>query len=469
MSVIVYNGIQLPYANTTQFLQRANYEESNTDRILTEFDVSIQCLISSTYAALLNPRLGNVTTNPADFMAWVRQRLLQQRQKLSIKVNGTELIPTAQTGNLGSIDAMNGPLPQHCEITQLTDTLFMMNYRIIAKYWENNNGDLPSVPVAGTNNPGGDILYNRWSETITIDENNHTTRTRRGKFMIRSDNKDGFIADKLRSAFAVVGVPVGFLRTRNEYTIDPSGLIMTYLQEDKEQYKIPPNPAFTAEGHMTLETAIGASFTATTHVKLTGSGNPTFDQTNQITLMYTALYIATQKIVNYAGHFIPPLQSVPQHVSVSLDLFRNEVTADCRILLTKQTGRVNVLLTTDHLPASVAASIAINGINGNPANIDTNFIDMFYGLDNFTPISDDQSTYEPAYLAYGTAGLLLNAAAYYDPSITNAFLAQPPNPGGAQLITTIPQQPGPSPANMAVTNAGLIQFLPQPGTTGKNG
>ena len=48
-------------------------------------------------------------------------------------------------------------------------------------------------------------------------------------------------------------------------------------------------------------------------------------------------------------------------------------------------------------------------------------IDAFNGMDTSTKFSDNLTT-SPAYVAYGTAGILLEAAKYYDPSFTNTQL-----------------------------------------------
>jgi hypothetical protein len=448
MSVVIYAGIQLPYSNSTQFAQRAIYEESNTDRILTEFDISVQCLISSTYAALLNPRLGNVTGNPADFMAWIRQKLLTTKQRLQFLVNGVDLIPNVQTGNPGIVDAYNGPLPQHCELTQLTDTLFVMNYRILAKYWENNNGDLPSVPVTGTNNPGGYILYNRWTESIRIDQNNYTVRTRSGKFAIRSDNVGGFIADQLRSQMAVVGTPENFIRTRNEYKVDPSGLILAYVQEDTEVYKMPPFPAFTADGSITLSaTNIGAQWFADVHVHLVGSAI-----TNQISLIRAGFFICTDKVARVCANQPGNPSFIPLSASVTEDLWKNEVTLDMRFRIPKTSLRI----------------LAVAGQQGapNPNDINSYFLASFVGLDNFTPISDPVPPLinpRPNYLVYGTAGLLLRAASYYDPSIVGVLLS---SPNVAIENGVVPTQPGALSAQLATTNQGVTTELPEVGTLG---
>lgn len=485
MSVLIYNGVQLPYANTSNFMQKAVYEDSKTDRILTEFDIQVTCLVSSDYAGLINPRLGNATSNPADFMAWMRQILLAQRQRLIFLVNGVNLIPNVQVGNPGIVDAANGPQPQHFNITQVTETLFLVDYRIIAKYWENNNGALPSVPVTDTNNPGGQILYNRWQESVTVDTNLFSVRTRRGKFMIRSDNTGGFLADQLRAQFAIVGVPAGFTRTRNEYTIDPSGLILSYTQEDTEQYKLPPSPAYTAEGRARMLTSYGAVWHVETHVKLTGA---TF--TSQMLLLQMAIYISVYKMTIISNNLrhaqgggnqpivIAPAPYQIERVSAEIDLYKNEVSVDFRFFIAKSAARVNLLVppsVIDNVPAALVEQEQNEAEQGVPLNNPRlpNWLDMFAGISNYTPISDATNGLgqalnpSPVYYAYGNAGLLLEAASYYDPSINEAQLSQQQSPG--RPGNTIPNQPGIYPSQMSTVNGGITTFLPQPGQGGANG
>jgi hypothetical protein len=72
-----------------------------------------------------------------------------------------------------------------------------------------------------------------------------------------------------------------------------------------------------------------------------------------------------------------------------------------------------------------------------------------------TPLSDGFAG-QPAYFDRGTAGLLLQAASYYDPSVLNVQLA-----GGADAADSLPSATG---ADAVQLNRGL-----QPGQAGKEG
>lgn len=438
MSVIIYNNVQLPYSNTTQFLQQSVYEESDTDRILTKFDITTQCLINSSYAAQLSPVLAGLTQNPADFMAWVRQKLLAQRQTLSVVVNGVELIPQPQVGQIGTVDAKNGPQPQYCQIIALNDTLFLVNYRIVANYWENSGTTSPTLPlpVTNTNLPGNNVLYNRWKESITVDERNFTHRIRNGRFMIRSDNSSGFIPDQLRTQMAIVGIPANCLRIKNQYTVTEDGLGMDYVQEDQEVFKLPPAPAFTAEGSLTISTSKNTTALITCRVRLKGDATPPI-QDNQLTLAYRAISIVQQKLLFF------PQWGLIQNAQLSMNMYDNEVEFQQTIWSQKSIQRL------------------VTGAQGiSPQPVQTmGGLDFFYNISTLTPFSDSPQAPTPAYKVRGTAGLLLQAAAYYDPSLQNTIVANNANAvANNDLFTQTPSQLGTNPSQL---DAGQM-----PGQTG---
>ena len=64
MSQLTYNGITLPYGNTSSFVQKNVYDpEAQTDWCLTEYAISSQGMINSNYLAVLAPDLANSGTD----------------------------------------------------------------------------------------------------------------------------------------------------------------------------------------------------------------------------------------------------------------------------------------------------------------------------------------------------------------------------------------------------------------------
>lgn len=402
MSIVKYNGITLPYAQSTDFRQEAVYDESGTDRIYTKFDIKVRCLVGADYLRMLAPSLvaagEPVTDNAAVIMKAVRNRLLRPRQQLSFTFNGVDLIPLPQNDLTGTVDAKNGPNPMMCEIVPLQNVLFILTFHVVAHYWENNQinplEEDPSDIV--DNRRGGNVLTNRWTETVEIDECNYTKRTRDGKFIIRSDNFAGAIADVFRSQFAVVSVPAGFLRTVAKYTQSPDGLAIQYHVEDTEVYVNPPPPAFVAEGDYTFNSAKkGAHVWHEVQIRLKGD-----KETNKAQMLTSAVGVCVKKLKT-VGADLAVGQALLDASQINVNLYKNEV---------------EVRMRTMAVPAPDSGGKGrLRGIWGVPAPQLT-----------FTPDSNIVDLQTPLYLDRGTANYLLRAAAYFDPSLTNVGLGQKP-------------------------------------------
>lgn len=424
MALFIYNGINLVLPYHTAFKQNAVRDESGTDRIYTQFDLQVQTILSTDYMHIIAPDLATEITegNAASVMNVIRSRLLQDRKTLSVKCNGVELIPANE--NLpGTVDAKNGPQPQSCSITQLTNTSFLVIYHIIAHYWE---GPYTNIQQTSTGYPstggggyglstvpkiqtGNSVLYNRWSETIDLDACGYTTRTRDGRFRIRSDNEQGQIADVVRTQMAVVGLPPGFTRKSARYTVSPDGLTIAYCIIDQEEFKMPPQPAFKAEGYYTESFGrMAVMRTCEVYVKLTGSKT-----TDQSKMLGIATAICANKLHLRGASLLPQSSSGQRNVTilegivVKVDMYKNEV--ECRI---RTKGPV----------AGVSTNGRFEGIAGLAISPSATMV--------FTPGSDPQGTFPaPQYNVRGSADLLLKAAAYFDPSLRNNFV----NPATSQL------------------------------------
>lgn len=400
MSIIIYNGVKLPYGNTTQFNQDAVYEDSNTDWILVKFDITQQFLINTNFAPNMVSEFSTPqNATPTDIMDAIRSRLMKPRKKLSFTFNGVEMVPNFDpTEQQGTVDAANGPKPQNFTYIQLTNETFLCTYHIIAQYWEKNTINKNANPkvqnsIAGTNN----ILYNRWSEIVDLDKEDFSRRTRRGKFIIRSDNRAGFTADFFRTAFANLGVPPGFLRESKRYTVDPSGLGIEYEVIDREQYKMPPKPAFSAKGsYQESPPRVGDPFM---HVMCTVTlrGNK---ETLQSDLVVLAVQLANAKIA-YRGQewtgLVNP-EGIFDGAELNVNLFENEVTYTSRQRWSPNSG------------ARLRSIPAFN--RGGDQLTRTPYVD-----------GKPPSANAPPYFSRGTAGIFLQAAAYFDPSLQQIFNA----------------------------------------------
>lgn len=412
MAFVEYNGIALPYPDITSFSQDAVYDDSHTDRILTQTTLGVQFLVNTNYTSLLAPDLapGGVpaTSSPVDIMNRIRDRLLAPRRQLIIQFNSKNLVPPSQDGLLGTVDADNGPQPNSCSYLQVTSNLFLMSFSITARHWQNPNPN----GVNTNNKPGSPVLNNRWTETVSIDDCNYATRTRAGKFIIRSDNAQGWVASQAMSQMCVVAVPSGFLRQSSSYTVDPSGLAISYNVTDKEVYLMPPAPAHKASGEFTVFTTNnGHQRFCRCRVALEG-----MKTTPKAQLIRTAVIIAATKcfMAKAMGDDEKGYTNLT-NFHIKTDLYDNSV---------------EVYLET----MAKAFTLAEGG--GRVAGV----AGLEYKTIATAPFYSEPGAPTPSYYLRGSSSIPLVAAAYYDPNLAGAKM------NGVQLNTgLVPGQAGVKP------------------------
>jgi hypothetical protein len=391
-SKLTYNGITLPFCDTQTFQQSAVREDSDTDWYMTRFDIVVNCVVSADFLALVAPDLLNNetprTTNAAEIMGVVRSRLLQHRKGLSFTFNGVELLPK-KADVQGTVDASNGPKPNFCNVIQMNTACFLVQFSITAHYWEFNE-ITPGGATIRTNKHGGEVLYHRWSEKVSIDPSNYTRRAREGRIVIRSDNVSSAQADAIRLKMCVLGVPRGWVRDSSDYTVTPDGLGLSYSVVDREVFRPPPWPAYEADGEYSeSSTVMGAVRYGQVRCRLRGykwrpdmGGLVGQDDTPQTQLLRTAVAICTGKL-RHGSRFG---RGILEYAVVSIGLFDSWVEASMRAKFIAEKGAVDTVV--------------------NPL---------------ITRMSDLSFPYDPApeYPVYGGDGILLQAAGYYDPNLRN--------------------------------------------------
>lgn len=385
MSDFMYNSVVLPYPRCLDFRQDAVFEESNTDRILTRIDVTVQSTINANYMSFVCPDLvvgGAPTTDQAaEIMNVIRSRLLKPRKALSYTFASRQLIPQ-RAGVNGDVDAKNGPQPQSCTILELNNVTFLVTYRVVAHYWENIGVNAQLNP-ATVNRAGNPVLYNRWSETVDIDSTDFSRVIREGTYAIRSDNDRGLIADRFRETMAQLGVPSGCLREASSYSVTPDGLAIRYRVVDKEVFKLPPQPAFEADGEYTESASRSfAKRFGDVRVRLRGAKT-----TSQAILLNTAVAVCASKL-NINGP-----SAVMEGGSLTVDMYNNLVEVRMRAQFKSNKERFKDW----------------SGLRFGNSIVET-------------PGTDDDRPPKPQYQLRGTLSWLLQAAAYFDPSLRNTVL-----------------------------------------------
>lgn len=440
MSVVTYNNITLPYSYTTSFEQTALRDKSDTDYYATKFEIEIQTILNSAFieSFLKNStdypsssykegdiQLFKIVNNPAAIMRYLRTRLLQPRKKLSFKFNNVELIPQLPDQFLGTVDSQNGPKPQYCRIVQMSDDTFLLQYKIIAIYWEGkvfpivDGGELKFQNQ--TNNPSV-ALYNRWTESVDINECQFSTRTRTGEYAIRSDNYEAKQADDIRQDLAVMGLQPGFIRKSSHYSVSEDGLTLKYRLVDEEQYKPPPHPALKASGKY-IETTTKLQAIRMGEVSVRLEGGKGIDQAELIKVALvtaiTKLRIAGRANVEIiqAGDPNPPppiggfigakFFSFLEYGSMAVDLYNNIVEVNLRVRLAPMKARIFGLA-------------GMNDYREQPKPNEIPFDHHAEERRNMTftyGTSEAKQMASSLYSSRGTANILLEAAKYYDPSL----------------------------------------------------
>lgn len=409
MALVTYNGVKLPYALSESFEQASDYDESQTDRLYTKIDYSAQFLINTNYISAIDGTVA-AATSPANIMKGIRQKLLTHRKSLSVTMNGVELVPSAQGGNQGTVDAKNGPLPQYCNIQAMTDSLFLVNYRIIAHYWENNT---PADPQS--NAQGDNVIYNRWSENVEIDERNRNKRTRSGKITIRSDNLEGFTPDdkrsdnrKLRCTLSLIQ---GFRRLSAQYGITPDGLTLTYNFVDQEEYLMPPDPAFKARGkYIETSTKDGGWRMGVCEVTLEGEkpiqNLQGIDMGSKNTLLEIAAGICINKLRAEGIAMLNGKIAKLERVVVEDDLYDNIVSIRVEALMEANIPGVRVVNGARMQTNPLAYRLPLRSLD----------------VQRLLSLPSGATQVPPAHRTAGTGGYLLQAAAYYNPNLVKTLL-----------------------------------------------
>jgi hypothetical protein len=440
MSLFTYNGITIPYPFHTSFQQIAlRDEEGDTDQYATMFDIEVMGILNTDLMAVIAPTLVPMVTagNAASVMSLIRDSLLKPRKRLSVSFNGTQLI--TNNGLPGTVDSANGPKPQYCNILDLGNTTFLISYKITAVFGPATTSASATYPSSGggavATLTGNSVLFNRWEDSVSFDDCQFTTRTRSGTIRIRSDNDIGAIADDVRAAMAVVGVPPGFLRKSRSYSVTPDGLSLKYSITDQEQFKMPPQFAgsllktpgtrysYKAEGEYEESFGKGAPVRfGSVWCRL--YGGPT---SSQAFLIYVATSICLMKLrindfqfgqSSLAGGY-------PQTCGIQAGS-SNPGSAAGNTILIGQSSRIdmyrNIVEFRIKVQGDPAGNYRFGGVGGSQGlRMWTNMV--------FTPGSElCDNPISPPYpdygLSFGAKGLLLTAARYYDPSIRNQFINQ---------------------------------------------
>jgi hypothetical protein len=377
MSILQYNGIQLgPDGwHTIAFDQVAEYDEWDSGIECVKYTISGRCAMEA---------------NAPNTLTQIRRALLTERMKLSFTVGGQQLIPQSTFNAIDAInqddevavarlanrpkqqyliDARGGPKPRYCKIVDVSGSTFLIDYCIDSWWCED-----PALTESG------DVLSHRWRESVDIDVDFFTTKTRVGKLVVSPHiytKPIGPSLDGLREDLVACAITPGFARTKSHYDIDETGTVLRYSFEEVEQYRMPPVPATRAEGFydITTQKLNGPGRFVTCSVKLYG---PKKKEATQNKLVAVAMGIISKKS-KQAGAFFPIKCQVREN------LYQNNVEV-------VMYGRLN--------PPQNAPNVL---------DLETSLVGI-----GVPPLGSEFGTPPPDPGSRGTANLLLHAAAWHD-------------------------------------------------------
>lgn len=338
-------------------------DPSGTDMECVKISISGHCYITAPWVPQLTLEGANSPGKTVQIMR-ASSKFFEQRKTLSFIHGGVELIPTTST-----VDARNGPHPLRFNILEITDKAFLVDLAI-ESHWAANT----------TNTEAGSILSHRWSEESVVDRHFLTTKTRKGRIAVASSeynsSKKEKGLDQLRDTLVSCSIPRGFIRLKSRYNVEESGVVMGYDHIDEEQFRMCPDGSTEADGEMHVMTqrqGTPGRF-QTCWVMLRG---PKRDTSEPAKLIKTAVSICYSKLRLNGGFF-------PTKAEFKEKLWRNEVF------------------------------VSLSGFCKSKVKL-LDLQESLKGFGKTVPLQVGFNSPNPG--SRGTAGLLLHAAAYHDPTL----------------------------------------------------
>lgn len=256
MPQLTYNGLTLPFTDTTGFKQQVVTE--NGHYVRTDHDLTVNstltpesiCLPGETFTAAL---------------ARVRHTLEVPRRPLYVFFDSA--VPYL---SIPAADASDGPIVRVVDLHTFAGTQsahLTFGVRTSTRDCPNATGGVPGW------------TYHAFRESIDLDDRHATTVTRSGLIRFRGDyltkefdafgNYRNVTADAFRGIVSP-NVPNSFLRVSSRYEVQEDGLALRYTFVDKEQFCMPPEPAVKAAMRSTVSTSNGAKMYAQVNCTLVG-------------------------------------------------------------------------------------------------------------------------------------------------------------------------------------------------------
>ena len=374
---------------TTEFIQEPWMDPSGTDCMGVKISINGSYLISGPVPPMLNmvDSSGNAFGSPAGALPTLRMvgQWANPRGLLSFTENDVEMMPTPPTNHP---DAKNGPLPGPMRIQRLTEKTFRCSLSIVS-HWAEKTANIE----------GGGILSIRWRDSISIDQDQLSTRKRNGRVIVSSSAyiTSGARIDDLRETLVCTSIMPGFIRTASDYEISESGLEMSFSFVDVEQFRMCPLLTTFAEGSMLVSTqrmgTPGRHITVSVNLR-----GPKKQESNPTILGSLASGIAVRKARLNGGFFA-------NKMDFRDNLWRNEVGVTLQGMIRP--------------PKKVKAKYRNKRIGKGDFQ---KFLSFEASLKGFgKTVLGQVGTHSPDPGTRGTADAFLHAAAYNDPTLARTL------------------------------------------------
>jgi hypothetical protein len=402
VSSITYGGETLATGLTVDYLTTRLIDfspvetEDRQDVLFTKIVFDMAGIISAPIPPAL---LGETATTT---LARLAHYFEQKRKAFQYSVGGQPLVTWA-----GGPDCANGPHPSGVKVRRVHGSeVYHIEFRI-----EVNICTCPQ-------DPRQPWVAHRWTEDVTLDDTARTTKTRRGRITTRGDMRVS--ADEVRG-LVVPPIDEGFTREESRYLLQSDGLALDYSYRDREQYVMPPGPAWKASGTYTESTPTAAQRFGEVRVTLRGN-----TQTDKDDLMRVAVSVAWSKLAGQV-FFGDPKDMVIAIGALQEDLYEPEVSVVVRARLKPLTGRIGKV------------PVDLSRFNLFPFGSDPN-------KDRITPPDPGDR---------GTAGLELVAQVLNDPCLSQTIIkAGGSEPSDQSTLTGAPEIAG-------ITQIRTTQRLPE--------
>jgi hypothetical protein len=402
MAEVSYNGVDLSYCRTKEWRQEPVYSgaEGTGDYLYTKYTVTVE----SVFNAETQPGLDFVALSgtAVDVMTAVKTLLETPRQAFSYAINGEVLLKSPPAGALTNpqagraTDANNGPVTS-VRITSFTEHTFIVSLTVTTWLCDCSGG--------------GALISNRWSSDFDIDLHQYVTITTHGLAIVRADMNQN--PDSLRGII-VPKIFNGFVRRSSHYGVQENGLALEYTYTDQEVFRVPPTPAYEADGEYLLSSPEGAVLFAEGRLRLVG-----YKYTNPKVLAGLAILLVLRKLIGKAalnkditdrvtGETIPGWQL--RGFGLRQSYSENEVECNMKVLVANPPYQVKD-------PNGNRITIGTDGI---VYSTERNWYARNQNL-NMSQIGNQQP---PPPAVYGSANLMANLAYLRDPCTTKN--ARPP-------------------------------------------